>query len=149
MILSISGPVARLDQPSVDGRQLSREGMTLPDRPLPLLALHAGVNPRLGSYGAEPVGTLGAWDLIQDGEQFMLEVCGDVYDDQRIPVGKYACGLDARFEPGDVEYHPDERWPETGLMIVRRWAPLAVTLLLPGSVGTAPWELPPLVVAAP
>lgn len=137
MILSVSGSIAWLDQPSVDGRQLSREGLTLPTAARPLLALHAGINPSLGHYGAEPVGSLGAWDVVQDGEDsWALEVAGDVYDDQRIPPGRYPCGIDARFENEDAERTPDERWPDDGLLIVRKWSPIAVTLHLPGSSAT-------------
>lgn len=144
-VLSISGPVARLDTPSADGRQLSREGLTLPTTALPLMALYAGISPQLGHFGAEPCGTLTAWDITEG----VLEVVGDVYDDQRIPAGKYVCGLDARFSPEDAELHPDERWPDSGLLLVRKWTPIAVTLHLPGSAGLNAWpDLAPLEVVA-
>lgn len=143
--LSLSGPVALLDEPSAEGRLLMAEGLALPSAPLPLLALHAGVNPLLGRYGADPVGTVTAWDVADGG---VLEVLGDVYDDQLIPAGKYPCGLEVRFEPEDAEQRPDERFPEQGLLVVRRCKPLAVVLHLPGSTGRAPWpQLPPLDVA--
>lgn len=150
MLLSISGTVARLEVPSVDGRLLSREGLALPTHPLPLMALHAGINPSLGHYGAEPVGTVTAWDVTEGEDSWVLEVVGDVYDDQRVPVGKYPCGLDSRFQPEDAEMRPDDRWPDTGLMVVRKWTPLAVTLHLPGSTATNAWpDLAPLEVVVP
>lgn len=140
MILSISGPAALLDAPALDGRELSSEGLALPNAARPLMALHAGINPRLGHYGAEPVGTITAWDVTRqptdgDGHRIVLEVVGDVFDDQRVPPGKYPCGIDARFEPGDAERHPDDRWPEGGRLLVRKWSPIAVTLYLPGSTA--------------
>jgi hypothetical protein len=139
VILSVSGPAALLDLPAVDGRELSSDGLTVPDGARPLMALHAGVRPDLGHYGAEPVGTITAWDLAQvnDAGQLALEVVGDVYDDQMVPPGAYPCRVDARFEPADAERHPDERWPDGGRLLIRRWSPIAVTLYLPGAV-TAP-----------
>jgi hypothetical protein len=131
VILSVSGPAAWLDQPSVDGRELSSEGLTLPTGARPLMALHAGVNPRLGHYGAEPVGALSEWSYDAGG---VLHIAGDVYDDQRIPPGRYPCGVDVRYEDADAERHPDDRWPDTGRLLIRKWSPIAVTLYLPGSV---------------
>lgn len=141
-VLIIHGPVARLDLPSTDGRLLAADGLTLPSRAVPLLALHAGIDPRLGHYGAEPAGVISAWDVI-DG---VLEIVGDVYDDQRIPAGTYTCGLDTdrvETERRDSEEH------EGGLLVVTAWRPIGVTLHLPGSLHTNAWpDLPPLVVEA-
>lgn len=138
MILSVSGLATRLDLPAVDGRELSAEGLTLPDGARPLMALHAGVRRDLGHYGADPVGALNSWDIVQlgGGAGRGLEVSGEVYDDQRIPAGRYPCRVDARFAPADAEQHPDERWPEGGRLLVRKWSPIAVTLYLPGADGT-------------
>lgn len=136
--LTISGLAALLGEPSVDGRELSREGLSLPDHPRPLMALHAGVNLRqLGHYGAEPVGAITAWDIVElDGGRFGVEVVGDVCDDQRVPPSKYPCGIDARFDSADAELHPDDRWPDGGgRLLVRKWSPIAVTLYLPGAVA--------------
>ena len=150
MILSISGAVARLDVASVDGRELSAEGLVLPNVVKPLMALHAGISPRLGHYGAEPVGAISAWDVAQEDDgRLVLEIVGDVYDDQRVPAGTYVCGLDCRFEDGDAELHPDDRWPDTGRLLVRKWSPIGVTLHMPGSAGTNAWpDLAPLTVEA-
>jgi hypothetical protein len=140
VILSISGPAALLDVPSLDGRELSSEGLTLPDHARPLMALHAGVRRDLGHYGAEPIGTLTAWDVVREdvgdgAHRLVLEVLGEVYDDQLVPPGTYPCGIDARFDNSDAERHPDDRWPDNGRLLVRKWSPIAVTLYLPGSVG--------------
>lgn len=141
-VLTIHGPVARLDLPSADGRLLAAAGLTLPSRAVPLMALHAGINPQLGHYGAEPAGVISAWDVI-DG---VLEIVGDVYDDQRIPAGTYTCGLDVdrvETERRDSDEH------EGGLLVVTAWRPIGVTLLLPGSTGPSAWpDLPPLTVEA-
>jgi hypothetical protein len=140
-VLSIHGPVARLDTLSADGRLLLADGLIHPTATKPLLALHAGINPGLGHYGAEPAGVLSAFD-VTDG---VLEVVGEVYDDQRVPAGSYACGLDVEIHESEDRSGDGTDFPD-GVLVAVRWSVLAVTLHLPGSTGRNAWpDLPPLV----
>jgi len=157
-VLSISGPIGRTDVPTTDGRLLVGEGLVLPERAIPLTALHAGIRPDLGDYGADPVGVISTWDTIKELElpgsgrphSNVLEVLGEVYDDQRVPASTYRGGLQVSYESADVEVRPDERWPEQGLFVIRRWTPIAVVLHLPGSLGVNAWpDLADLVVEVP
>jgi hypothetical protein len=126
-VSTVHGEAGLLDSTTEDGRRLTSTGAEVTGEVLPLMALtEPGID---GHDGAVLVGRV---RFRIDGNVLLAD--GEVTEEQTVPAGRYACGLDAdRVEWEDVN-EADEAHPEGRTVhVATRWRPMALTLYLNGA----------------